>query len=183
MLGEDGFESLAGAEGFHLRVDFAPAEMRGDFSKRHLIEMKKGEQGAVFRRQMREDELRLAKIALRRGRTGVAGDLIERIVVFIMWRESRERRALVLAAEFEADIGGDAFEPVKKRFVRLPLRQRTPGTDESLLHHVLKVGTVIGKAMEDRGHGGLMAFDEEVEGIEIACLSRLHMDEVVVRSG
>lgn len=183
MLSEDGFESLAGAEGFHLCFHFAPAEMRGDFRDRHLIEMKQREQRTVVWRQMRKDELRLAKIASRCGWITFAGDVIERIVVFIARRETRERRALMLAEEFEADVRGDALQPMQEGFVRLPLRQCTPGTDKGFLHHVLKIGTVGGEAMEDRGHGGLMAFDEKVEGIQIAGLRRPHVDEIVVRRG
>lgn len=86
----------------------------------------------------------------------------------------------MLAAEFETDVGRDPFEPVQKGFVRPPLWQCAPCTHKRLLHHVLKIGTVGSKAMEHGGHGGLMASDDLIKGIDISRLRRLNQDEVII---
>lgn len=86
----------------------------------------------------------------------------------------------MLATEFEADVGSDPSEPVQKGFFRSPLRQGAPGTYKRLLHHVLKIGTVGGEAMEHGGHGGLVAFDDLIKGIEISRLRRVDKNEVIV---
>lgn len=86
----------------------------------------------------------------------------------------------MLAAEFEADVGSDPLEPVQKGFVRPPLRQGAPGTHKRLLHHILKIGMVGGKAVKHGGHGGLVACDDLIKGIEISRLRRLNQDEVIV---
>lgn len=111
----------------------------------------------------------------------MAGDVIQRVPFLRGLHESRKRRTLMPAAEFETDIGSDSFEPVQKGPVRPPLWQRTPGAYKSLLHHVLKIGTAGGEAMEHGGHGGLMAHDDLIKGIEIARLRRLNQNEVVVQ--
>lgn len=79
MACEDGFESLPCAEGFHLGVDFAPAEVRGDVTQRHLFEMEQREQGTVIRREMRKDELRTGESVAGSWDVLRTGDVVERM--------------------------------------------------------------------------------------------------------
>ena len=177
MLMEEGFEALAGAEGLYFGLHAAPAEMRGDLRERHLVEMQQREQCAVIRREMRENELRLAEIAL----CGCVCQIFERIMLVIALHESRKGRALMFAAEFEAHVGSDAFEPVDEGLVRPPATERAPGADESFLHHVFEVGAIAREAVEHGGDDGLMAADEFIKGIEITCLRPPDVDEIVIR--
>ena len=87
----------------------------------------------------------------------------------------------MLATKFKADVGSNAFEPVQKGSVRLPLRQCAPGAYKRLLHHVLKISTVGGEAMEHGGDGGLMTCDDLIKGIEISRLRRLNQNEIIVK--
>ena len=177
MLREDGFEALAGAEGLYFGLHAAPAEMRGDLRERHLFQMQQGEQRTVVCREMGEKELRLAEIAL----CGCVCQIFERIMLVIAFGEPRKRRALMFAAEFEAHVRRDAFEPMDERLVRPPGTERAPGADESFLHHVLEIGAIACEAMQHRRDDGLMAADEFIEGIEITCLRPPNEDEIVIR--
>lgn len=177
MLMEEGFETLTGAEGLYFGLHAAPAKMRDDLRERHFLQMEQGEQGTIIGREMRENELRLAEIALRR----CVRQIFERIMLVISLHESRKGRALMFAAEFEAHVGRDAFEPVDEGFVRLPATERAPGADESFLHHVFEVGAIAREAMQHRGDDGLMAADEFIKGIEITCLRPPDVDEIVIR--
>lgn len=79
MTCEDGFKSLPRTERFHLGVDFAPAEMRGDVIQRHLFEMQKREQGTVIRREMGKDELRTGESIAGSWLVVSTGDVVERM--------------------------------------------------------------------------------------------------------
>lgn len=177
MLREDGFEALAGAEGFYFGLHAAPAEMRGDLRERHLFQMQQREQCAIIRREMGEKKLRLAEIALRM----CVGQILERIMLVIALGESCKGRALVFAAEFEAHVGRNAFEPVQEGLVRPPATERAPGADESFLHHVFEVGAIACEAMQHGGDDGLMAAHKFIKGIKITCLRPPDVDEIVIR--
>ena len=79
MACEDGFKSLPGTEGFHLGVDFTPAEMRGDVIQRHFFEMQQREQSAIIWREVGENELRAGESVTSSWHVFSAGDLIKRM--------------------------------------------------------------------------------------------------------
>ena len=177
MLREDGFETLAGAEGFYFGLHAAPAEMCGNLRERHLFQMQQREQRSVVRREMGENKLRLTEIALRRR----VRQIFERIMFVIALRESSKGRALMLAAEFEAHVRRDALEPVHERLVWPPAAERTPGTHEGFLHHVFEIGALPREAMQHRCDDKLIAAHEFIKGIKITCLSPPDEDEIVIR--
>lgn len=79
MARKNGFKPLACAEGSHLGVDFAPAEVRRDVTQRHLFEVKQREQSTVIRRKMRKKELRTGESIAGSWNVVSTGDVVERM--------------------------------------------------------------------------------------------------------
>ena len=88
------------------------------------------------------------------------------------------------ALEFRAeDIGGEGEEPGGEAGFATPLREATPGAEESLLRHFFGTAAVAAVAPSHVNERPLPATDDAGEGLDVAGEDAVDVGEVLIRAG
>ena len=75
-------------------------------------------------------------------------------------------------------VDGNTLEPVRKWLVRLPAFEIPECTNKRLLDQIFKISTLPGESEQESAHRALMAQDERIESLKIACFGQVDFFKV-----